>query len=115
MKLEYSLSFIIFGLITVAIIISLFFNIGYNDGSHTGYVTATELHKGIPFSDNIAYFKTDLESTQEDMYCVNDTTVLEQLKEAQKAKKNITIYYSNPFIYFKGLCNYGSTIIYKIE
>ena len=65
---------------------------GASIGTHTGVVTAVEYNSNIIWEANIVYFKTVRESSQEDRYCVNDESVKNQLIEAQKNKKEVTIY-----------------------
>ena len=89
--------------------------IGASVGVHTGVVTAVEYNSNIIWGANIVYFKTVRESSQEDRYCVNDQTVKEQLIEAQKQKKEVTIYFKNNYVMWKWQCNGGETIIYKVE
>ena len=84
-------------------------------GSHTGVVTAVEYTSNIIWGANLVYFKTVRESSQEDVYCVNDENVKNQLFEAQKNKKEVTIYFKNDFIMWKWQCNGGGSIIYKVE
>lgn len=88
---------------------------GASNGSHSGVVTAVEYNSNVIWGSNIVYFKTVRESSQEDRYCVNDETVKNQLVEAQKGKKDVTIYFKNNFIMWKWQCNGGESIIYKVE
>jgi len=90
-------------------------SLGATKGVHTGVVTAVEHNSNIIWGANIVYFKTVRESSQEDRYCVNDEAVMQQLIEAQKAKKEVTIYFQNNYIMWKWQCNGGETIIYKVE
>src|SRR3989338_5857330 len=68
---------------------------GATVGSHTGVVTAVEYNSNIIWGANLVYFKTVRESSQEYRYCVNDEGVKDQLIEAQKSKKDVTIYFKN--------------------
>lgn len=77
-----------------------------NEGTHTGYVTAVE-KEGIIWRVNSAYFKTDTQSSQEDKYCASDDVVT-QLKEAQVAKKLVTIEYKRGFFLFPWECSLSS-------
>lgn len=90
-------------------------SIGSTDGSHTGVVTAVEYNSNIIWGASLVYFKTVRESSQEDIYCVNDQSVKEQLMQAQKDKKEVTVYFKNNFLMWKWQCNGGQTIIYKVE
>lgn len=73
-----------------AIVIGLHINTG--NGYHVGYVTATET-TGIFFKTKRAYIKTDIQSSQEDSYCVLDEKVFEKLKEAAQTKEKIELSY----------------------
>ena len=63
-------------------------NIG--EGTQVGYVSAVET-SGIIWKTGTAYIKPTLESTQEDVYCVSDKTLLAQLGEASKANQKIEV------------------------
>jgi len=80
-----------------------------SNGSHTGYVTAIEKN-GLIWKTGNAYFKTSLESTQEDYYCVEDEDVYKKLEEASREKRNITISFSEEIIVAPWRCG-GSTVI----
>jgi len=84
---------------------------GVTDGQHTGYVTAVERNEGMIYSDTLVYFKTDLESSQEDIYCVNDPELKTRLEIAARNKVPVTISYHNDFILYNSECYAGSTII----
>jgi len=89
--------------------------IGGLNGEHTGYVTAVEHQDNLLYDSDVVYFKTDLESTQEDKYCVNDPELKRQLKEYSKAVEQITIQFYNDFVMRRRDCNGGDTIIVGIE
>jgi len=89
--------------------------IGSSDGVHTGTVIAVEHNSNIIWGSNIVYFNTTRTFSQVDQYCVNDENVKNQLIEAQKNKREVTIYYKNDYIMWKWQCNGGETIIYKAE
>ena len=64
------------------------------NGEHTGYVTAVE-QSGFIAKHHKVYFKTDLSTTQEDIYCVNESNpeLASKLKEVAKNKERVTIKY----------------------
>lgn len=94
------------------IVLAVFINhIGASKGEHTGTVTAVEHNSNLVWPSTIVYFKTDIQSTQEDKYCVNDPQVEGFLRDYAKSGKRITIYYSNPFLVWKSQCNGGESII----
>ena len=87
----------IFTLVCIGFLLILFSIIGLHikitdEGKHTGYVTAVETN-GLIFKTHSAYFKSELESSQEDRYCVIDSDLRNELIEASKDRKRITIYY----------------------
>ena len=94
--------FVLFGvvalviLVTPIVITAIPFNrVTRDNGEHTGYVTAIENERGILLPNNrtVVYVKTELSSSQEDVYCVQDseTELITSLKEASKEKKNVSI------------------------
>lgn len=84
-----------------------------DNGQHTGIVTAVD-YTGYIFKTYDVFFKTDPESTQEDIYCVIDQNIKNQLLEAQKNRELITIHYDSYWIVGYPLCG-GNTIITGIE
>jgi len=80
------------------------------DGGHTGFITAVE-RNGIIWKTYTAYIKTDVSSSQEDLYCVIDTKVIEQLKEKAKNKEKVTIEYISWLGAGMRYCNAESAII----
>lgn len=90
-------------------------HIGASSGEHTGYVSSVEHNTNVIWPADLVYFKTSPQSTQEDVYCVNDINVKDQLAEASEQGKKITIHYANPFFTWKWICNGGQSVIYKIS
>ncbi len=88
------------------------FNTG--DGEQTGFVTAVEKN-GIFWKTYTAYVKSDVSSSQEDLYCVIDTKVIEQLKEKSKNKEKITIGYVSWLISGMKYCGEESAIITEVK
>lgn len=74
-------------------------------GEHTGYVTAVE-QEGYFYKNLRVYVKTSLESSQEDVYCVNgnQTNIKNELQQAQKDKRIVTIKYQGVNGIGLGLC-----------
>jgi len=89
--------------------------IGATAGSHTGVVTAVEYNSNIIWDANLVYVKTVRESSQEDVYCVNDEELKAQLIEHQKSKDEVTLRFENDYIMWKWDCNGGLSIITAIE
>ena len=88
---------------------------GASEGVHRGVVTAVEYNSNVFWPATLVYFKTSIESTQEDRYCANDETVKEQLWEFSRNRKEAVIYYKNAFVMWKSQCNKGESIIYRVE
>ena len=89
--------------------------LGATSGFHNGVVTAVEYNSNILFSATLVYFKTDAQSTQEDIYCVNDNDVKAKLIEASNSRARVTISYANDFLMFVWDCNGGESIINDVE
>lgn len=83
------------------------------NGRHSGQVTALE-QNGLIFKTWTAYVKSDVSSSQEDAYCVEDEKVVEELMEASRTKKNIVVGYHDEAIVAPWRCNSESGIIDKI-
>lgn len=62
------------------------------EGEHTGYVTSVESN-GLLFKTGRAYIKTDVQSSQEDAYCIANSDLFKQLQQLSEQKTHITIYY----------------------
>lgn len=75
-------------------------------GEHSGFITAVD-QRGIIFRNYDIYFKTDNSSSQEDEYCINrnNTALIEEVKAANKARKQVTIHYEGVRGIGWGLCN----------
>ena len=102
--------------VVFGITMAIFYNdLGGSNGEHTGYVTAIEFNDNLLWDSTLVYFKTDTESTQEDIYCVNDASLKAQLKELASTKSQITIHYKNPFFFKRSECNGGSSVIVGIK
>lgn len=65
-------------------------------GTHTGYVTAVE-ENGMIWHKYTVYFKTDAQSSQEDMYCLKDLSLVETLRNKEQNKEKVTITYNSYF------------------
>lgn len=97
-------------------IMSIWVNdIGASDGQHTGYITAVEHNSNLIWAADLVYFKTDGQSSQEDVYCVNDPLLKGQLEALAKVNAHVTIKYHNDFWMWRSECNGGETIIVGVE
>ncbi len=83
-------------------------------GSQTGYVSATEV-EGTFIKTNRAYIKPTLESTQEDVYCVIDPDVYDQLKLAEIQKRSVHVKHYSFFEAGAVYCNGEDAIISSVE
>ena len=83
-------------------------------GEHTGFVTAAQKN-GLFFKTGRAYIKTDLSSSQEDLYCVKDDAVLKQLQEAAKSRERVTIKYAGNFVNGFKNCENEGEFIYQVD
>lgn len=64
-----------------------------DNAEHIGIVTAVE-HKGWPWRAWSVYVKTDKTSSQEDVYCVEDLRVVDELKDfAEKGERVKLVYH----------------------
>lgn len=90
----------ILAILTVPVIIFILFlpeltgpHFVNGSGSQSGYITAVE----DKYSSVRVYIKTDLSSSQEDTYCVNDDALKQKLREASENKTRVTINYKSYF------------------
>jgi hypothetical protein len=86
-----------------------------NQGQYKGYVTAVE-RNGAIFQGYNVYLKTELESSNEDIACINreDSALIERLRAAQEAKENITVEYRGVWQFKIGECPGSSWMVTKI-
>lgn len=112
----FLLSFLAFILLVISVLgAALFVNsVGATRGTHTGYITAVEHRDNLIWPADILYFKTDGQSSQEDIYCINPE-IMDLAREYQKNKTLVTITYSNDILLWVWECNGGSTIVENIE
>jgi len=76
-------------------------------GTHTGYVTAVD-QRGYIWKNYDVYFKTDVSSSQEDIYCVHrsDQELVDVLRGFAMTGKTVTILYQGVRGIGFGLCNH---------
>lgn len=84
------------------------------NGEQTGYVSAVE-KTGLIWKTGTAYIKPTLESTQEDVYCVANDELLEQLKTISNEKTNVTVQYISWFASGAKHCNGESAVIIEVS
>jgi hypothetical protein len=87
-------------IIVIAILGGILYVVGFHyqtgQGEHTGTIVATE-NTGVFFKTDRLYFKTDVQSSQEDSYCVIDKSLMPKLRELQTSKEKVTIKYISYF------------------
>lgn len=100
-------SWIIWSLCSLLWIVPIFTGIPVknNVGQYKGYVTAVE-RNGAIFKGWNVYLKTELESSQEDMACIDrdNQELINKLKEVQEQKENVTLEYEGMWQYPIGEC-----------
>lgn len=86
------------------------------DAEQVGYITAIETN-GLIFKADFVYLKSELESSQEEVWCVEDNELFNQLKEIRDKKERVKVYYHDELIYWPSRCHNGvaSGMIDKIE
>lgn len=91
---KIAVAFVVVSVILIAFLgvyVPIFgFNYETGSGSQVGYVSAIE-KDGIFFKTDTVYIKPELESTQEDYYCVIDESLVAQLIEASRSKNRIEV------------------------
>ncbi len=78
------------------------------DAEHTGIITAVE-PEGVVWKSTNVYVKTDAESTQEDLYCLEDSSLVPELKQLAKSKARVTVLYRNEMIVAPWRCDGSAT------
>lgn len=84
------------------------------DGEHTGYITAVEKN-GLIWKTGRAYIKTELSSSQEDIYCVEDQGLYDELKKRSAEKENITVVFKSEMVVAPWRCGDETAIITGIK
>jgi hypothetical protein len=94
-------------------------------GSSIGYIETIDTNNGWIFKDNEVYIKTNLQSSVEDVYCVEDNEVLKQLQAFKDSGEKVNISYNSEIITWPSRChnmkgndkniNGYTAFIYKVE
>jgi len=84
------------------------------NGTHTGYVTAIETN-GLIFKTVTVYFKTDVESSQEDAYCLIDKSLIPTLQQKQESQEKVTITFYDYLMTSWTECGTGTGIISGVK
>lgn len=90
-------------------------NVKNNEGQYKGYVTSVE-QNGAIFKGWNAYLKTELESSDVDIACIDreNQKLIQELRNAQEIKKNITVKYEGIWQYKIGECPKSDWMIKEI-
>ncbi len=88
-----------------------------NKGQHSGYITAVEYDRGLIFRGDkyTVYFKTNVESSQEDQYCVTDKSLIETLKTKQESGERVTLNYERGWYVSPWECATSTSIVTSIK
>lgn len=86
-----------------------------NEGQYKGYVVAVE-RNGAIFKGWNVYLKTELESSNEDLACINrsDAELIKQLQEKVNTKENVLLEYRGVIQYAIGECPGSDWMVTKI-
>jgi hypothetical protein len=86
-----------------------------SNGKHAGQITSIE-KEGLIWKTYTVYVKSDISSSQEDTYCVEDQGILPELYQASKDRAKITLLYRDEIIVAPWRCgSYNGGIITGIE
>ena len=87
-----------------------------NQGQYKGYVTAVE-QNGAIFKGWNVYLKTELESSNEDVACIDreNQELIDRLKEIQELKENVVLEYEGVWQYKIGKCPETNWMIINIK
>lgn len=89
-------------------------HIDTGSGEHTGYITAVE-RNGLIWKTGTAYIKTDVSSSQEDLYCVIDPEVYAKLEELSRTQSKVTVKYHSWLVAGITNCNGEGAIINSVK
>ena len=80
------------------------------EGQHRGYISAVD-ERGYFYRNYDVFFKTEAESSQEDVYCIyrDNKDLIEKAKEVSQSRELVTIYYHGVRGWGRDLCE-GSEI-----
>lgn len=74
------------------------------NAEHNGQVTAVELN-GVVWPTWSVYVKTDISSSQEDQYCVEDQNLIPLMKNLSDSRAKVTFFYRDEFIIAPWRCS----------
>lgn len=115
-KLQFQI-WLLWGLMSFIFIIPIFTGIKVknNEGQYRGYIVAVEKNGAIFKGWNII-LKTELESSNEDIGCIDrdNPELINRLKEAVKNKENLLLEYEGVWQYAIGECPNSNWKVIKI-
>ena len=86
-----------------------------SNGRHAGQITAIE-KEGLIWKTYTVYVKSDISSSQEDIYCVEDLSLLPELNHLSKERQKVTLIYRDEAIVAPWRCGtYNGGIITGVE
>lgn len=94
--------------LTVLLILLAFLLTGCGNtgsGSSVGYIETIDTNNGLIFKDNEVYIKTNLQSSVEDLYCVEDQEILKNLQALKDSGDKVKIYYNSELITWPSRCH----------
>jgi hypothetical protein len=98
---------------TIGLVISIPLGLGFPfSGEHTGYITAVE--RGGLLNIPTVYIKTDLESSQEDSYCLSDN-LYDQARALSKERVSVTVKFERGWFMPFWQCNSANYRVVGIE
>jgi hypothetical protein len=105
---------IVLVIVLIFVVLGNGWHINTGSGEHTGYVTAVE-RSGLIWKTGTVYIKTDLSSSQEDVYCVIDQNVYSKLEELARTKSSITVRFNDYLIKGFTNCNGEPSVITSVK
>ena len=97
-----------FGILTVLLLSGCWVTV--RNGEHNGQITAVE-QQGLIWTDKYAvYVKSDISSSQEEVYCLESDKpeVLALAKQLSKDRKRVTIHFHDEFVVAPWRCGDSS-------
>lgn len=79
-----------------------------NNGRHSGQITAIEKN-GLIWKTGTVYVKSDISSSQEDRYCVEDESLIPLLNNLSQTRERVTLLYRDEFYKAPWRCSLSDT------
>lgn len=85
------------------------------NGEHNGQIIAIE-KEGLIWKTYTVYVKSDISSSQEDTYCLEDQSLIPELEKLSKERAKVTLIYKDELIVAPWRCGtYTGGIITKVN